>query len=84
MFHTGDAWHLRKTNWCGEPMEQLSLDGMTLEDESVQHGETLLIMEGRLPAKGFLSFSIWLFPTLETITNPQSMNMNGIHSGIES
>ncbi|KAG8184262.1 hypothetical protein JTE90_001081 [Oedothorax gibbosus] len=81
---SGDSWHLRKTNWAGEPMEQLSLDGMTLEDENVQHGETLLIMEGRLPAKGFLTFSIWLFSTLEAITSPQSMNMNGIHSGIES
>ncbi|CAL1267253.1 unnamed protein product [Larinioides sclopetarius] len=82
----GDAWHLRKTNWCGEPMEQLSLDGMTLEDESIQHGENLLIMEGRLPAKGFLSFSIWLFPTLETFANAQKGNeyMNGLHSGIEN
>ncbi|GFS61409.1 ubiquitin carboxyl-terminal hydrolase 40 [Trichonephila inaurata madagascariensis] len=80
----GDAWHLRKTNWCGEPMEQLSFDGMTLEDESIQHGENLLIMEGRLPAKGFLTFAIWLFPTLENIKNTQKGNMNGLHSGIEN
>ncbi|GFX09968.1 ubiquitin carboxyl-terminal hydrolase 40 [Trichonephila clavipes] len=80
----GDAWHLRKTNWCGEPMEQLSFDGMTLEDESIQHGENLLIMEGRLPAKGFLTFTIWLFPTLENIKNTQKGNMNGLHSGIEN
>lgn len=81
---TGDSWHLRKTNWCGEPMEQLNLDGATLEEEGIQHGEYLLIMEGRLPPKGFLNFSIWLFPTLENIPIPPAVNMNGLHSDIES
>lgn len=80
----GDSWHLRKTNWCGEPMEQLALDGSTLEEEGVQHGENLLIMEGRVPPKGFLNFSIWLFPTIEKIQTPQNVNMNGIHTDMES
>ncbi|KFM66255.1 Ubiquitin carboxyl-terminal hydrolase 40, partial [Stegodyphus mimosarum] len=80
---SGDTWHLRKTNWCGEPMEQLSMDA-TLEDEGIQHGENLLVMEGRVPPKGFLNFTIWFFPTLESIPNPQNVNMNGLHSGIEN
>ncbi|XP_071040771.1 ubiquitin carboxyl-terminal hydrolase 40 isoform X3 [Parasteatoda tepidariorum] len=79
---TGDAWHLKKTSWCGEPLEQLSLDGTTLEEEGIQDGESLRVMEGRTPAKGFLSFSIHLYPTLEMV--PSSVNMNGLHTGIEN
>ncbi|GIY64550.1 ubiquitin carboxyl-terminal hydrolase 40 [Caerostris darwini] len=80
----GDAWHLRKTNWCGEPMEQLSLDAVTIEDENVKHGENLIIMEGRLPVKGYLTFSIWLFPTFENISNSKRGSMDDLSFGIES
>ncbi|XP_054712261.1 ubiquitin carboxyl-terminal hydrolase 40-like [Uloborus diversus] len=79
---TGDSWHLKKTNWCGESMEQLSLlEGVTLEDEGIQHGENLLVIEGRMPPKGFLNFSIHLFPTLEMI--PNICSMNGLYNSIE-
>ncbi|GIY31584.1 ubiquitin carboxyl-terminal hydrolase 40 [Caerostris extrusa] len=80
----GDAWHLRKTNWCGEPTEQLSLDGVTIDDENVKHGENLIIMEGRLPVKGYLTFSIWLFPTFENISNSKRGSMDDLSFGIES
>ena len=60
------------------------LDGSTLEEEGIQHGENLIIMEGRLPPKGFLNFTIWLFPTIEKIPMPPVPTMNGIHSDVES
>lgn len=60
------------------------LDGSTLEEEGIQHGENLIIMEGRLPPKGFLNFTIWLFPTIEKIPLPPPPTMNGIHSDVES
>lgn len=78
----GDAWHLRKTNWYGEPMEQLASESATLEDEGIQHGECLLIVEGRLPPKGFLNFTVWLHPTFESLQNPQPP-VNGLLPGLD-
>lgn len=65
-------------------MEHLYLEGTSLEEEGVQHGENLLIMEGRLPPKGFLNFSIYLFPALEQITVSPTANVNGLHYDLES
>ncbi|KAK6165349.1 hypothetical protein SNE40_022291 [Patella caerulea] len=70
----GDNWHLRKTNWCGEPTDVLDDLHMTLNQVQVQDGDHLLIEEGRLPVKGFLILSIWLYPLLSSFQTTANQN----------
>ncbi|XP_055959403.1 ubiquitin carboxyl-terminal hydrolase 40 [Patella vulgata] len=70
----GENWHLRKTNWCGEPTDVLDDLHMTLNQLQVQDGDHLLIEEGRLPVKGFLILTIWLYPLLSSL--PTTANQN--------
>ncbi|XP_071803820.1 ubiquitin carboxyl-terminal hydrolase 40-like isoform X1 [Asterias amurensis] len=60
---TGDQWHLRKTNWCGEPTEFLQDTSSTLDQENILNGALLLLEEGRLPPKGFIRLPIWIYPS---------------------
>ncbi|XP_020609230.1 ubiquitin carboxyl-terminal hydrolase 40-like [Orbicella faveolata] len=55
----GLTWHLRKTNWIGEPTDALDNEDATLESENIKNGDTLIVEEGRLPPKGFLRLSLW-------------------------
>ncbi|CAH3155916.1 unnamed protein product [Porites evermanni] len=55
----GRTWHLRKTNWIGEPADSLDNEDETLENANVKNGDTLIIEEGRLPPKGFIRLSLW-------------------------
>ncbi|XP_071102445.1 ubiquitin carboxyl-terminal hydrolase 40-like isoform X2 [Haliotis cracherodii] len=65
---TGDDWHLRKTNWCGEMAEVLDDLDLTLDKSLVSDGDHLLLLPGRLPPKGYLRLPIHLYPTP---TNPR-------------
>ncbi|XP_046546355.1 ubiquitin carboxyl-terminal hydrolase 40-like [Haliotis rubra] len=66
---TGDDWHLRKTNWCGEMAEVLDDLDLTLGKNLVSDGDHLLLLSGRLPPKGYLRLPIHLYPTP---SNPRS------------
>ncbi|XP_027590736.1 ubiquitin carboxyl-terminal hydrolase 40 isoform X1 [Pipra filicauda] len=56
---SGDNWHLRRLDWCYEAGEALSQENATLKELNVCRGDTLVIMEGKLPEKGFLKIPIW-------------------------
>ncbi|KAE8580597.1 hypothetical protein XENTR_v10024482 [Xenopus tropicalis] len=55
------GWHLRKMDWCYEAGEALSDEESTLKELNICAGDTLVITEGKLPPKGFLKLSIWLY-----------------------
>ncbi|XP_067892172.1 ubiquitin carboxyl-terminal hydrolase 40 isoform X2 [Heterodontus francisci] len=57
----GGCWHLRKTDWCYDAGEVLTDEEATLADMEITNGETLVIMEGRLPPKGFLMLPVWFY-----------------------
>ena len=50
-FYSGDDWHLRKTNWCGEAAEMLNDLDATLDQCQLRNGDHLLLMEGHIPPK---------------------------------
>ncbi|XP_038643394.1 ubiquitin carboxyl-terminal hydrolase 40 isoform X1 [Scyliorhinus canicula] len=66
---TGGYWHLRKTDWCYDAGEVLKDEEATLADMKIVNGETLIIMEGRLPPKGFLILPVWLY---QPAPNPEN------------
>ncbi|KAJ7369771.1 peptidase C19 [Desmophyllum pertusum] len=76
----GMTWHLRKTNWIGEPTDALDNEDETLENENIKNGDTLIVEEGRLPPKGFIRLSLW-----QTEANKQSSEgvLTWITSGIQ-
>ncbi|XP_051884676.1 ubiquitin carboxyl-terminal hydrolase 40 isoform X2 [Pristis pectinata] len=58
---SGECWHLRKTDWCCDAGEVLKDEEATLADMKITNGEALVIMEGRLPPKGFLMLPVWFY-----------------------
>ncbi|XP_058521113.1 ubiquitin carboxyl-terminal hydrolase 40 isoform X4 [Ochotona princeps] len=46
---SGETWHLRRMDWCYEAGEPLCEEGATLKELMVSSGDTLLVMEGKLP-----------------------------------
>ena len=48
---SGDAWHLRKTNWCGEEADLLDDLDLTLENILINDGDHILLKNGKLPPK---------------------------------
>ncbi|XP_012922219.1 ubiquitin carboxyl-terminal hydrolase 40 isoform X2 [Heterocephalus glaber] len=57
----GDAWHLRKMDWCCEAGEPLCEEDATLKELMICSGDTLLLIEGKLPPLGFLKLPIWWY-----------------------
>nr|XP_023498373.1 ubiquitin carboxyl-terminal hydrolase 40 isoform X5 [Equus caballus] len=57
----GDAWHLRKMDWCYEAGEPLCDEDATLKELTICSGDTLLLIEGKLPPLGFLTVPIWWY-----------------------
>uniref|UniRef100_A0A4W5QVE5 Ubiquitin specific peptidase 40 n=1 Tax=Hucho hucho TaxID=62062 RepID=A0A4W5QVE5_9TELE len=57
----GDGWHLRRLDWCEEVGEALMDEEASLSELKMSHGDALVITEGRLPPKGFLKLSVWLY-----------------------
>ncbi|XP_077587868.1 ubiquitin carboxyl-terminal hydrolase 40 [Stigmatopora nigra] len=55
------CWHLRKLDWCEEVGEALIDEDSSLSDLKLNNGETLVISEGRLPPRGFIEMSVWLY-----------------------
>ncbi|XP_062951510.1 ubiquitin carboxyl-terminal hydrolase 40 isoform X2 [Cynocephalus volans] len=57
----GDTWHLRKMDWCFEAGEPLYEEDATLKELMICSGDTLLVIEGKLPPPGFLKVPIWWY-----------------------
>ncbi|KAI1899265.1 hypothetical protein AGOR_G00060030 [Albula goreensis] len=55
----GEAWHLRKMDWCEEVGDALTEEDATLAELKIHSGDTLVVTEGRLPPKGFLKLPVW-------------------------
>eukprot|EP00070_Physeter_catodon_P031707 XP_028338601.1 ubiquitin carboxyl-terminal hydrolase 40 isoform X3 [Physeter catodon] len=58
---SGDAWHLRKMDWCYEAGEALCEEDAALKELMLSSGDTLLLIEGKLPPLGFLKVPIWWY-----------------------
>ncbi|XP_057407738.1 ubiquitin carboxyl-terminal hydrolase 40 isoform X2 [Balaenoptera acutorostrata] len=58
---SGDAWHLRKMDWCYEAGEALREEDAALKELMLCSGDTLLLIEGKLPPLGFLKVPIWWY-----------------------
>ncbi|XP_014440739.1 ubiquitin carboxyl-terminal hydrolase 40 isoform X2 [Tupaia chinensis] len=58
---SGDTWHLRKMDWCYEAGEPLCEQDATLKELKICSGDTLLLIEGKLPPPGFLKVPIWWY-----------------------
>ncbi|XP_059784952.1 ubiquitin carboxyl-terminal hydrolase 40 isoform X5 [Balaenoptera ricei] len=58
---SGDAWHLRKMDWCYEAGEALCEEDAALKELMLCSGDTLLLIEGKLPPLGFLKVPIWWY-----------------------
>lgn len=58
---SGDTWHLRKMDWCFEAGEPLCEEDATLKELMICSGDTLLLIEGKLPPLGFLKVPIWWY-----------------------
>ncbi|XP_069441042.1 ubiquitin carboxyl-terminal hydrolase 40 isoform X5 [Ovis canadensis] len=58
---TGDTWHLRKMDWCFEAGEPLCEEDAKLKEFMICSGDTLLLIEGKLPPLGFLTVPIWWY-----------------------
>ncbi|XP_027697914.1 ubiquitin carboxyl-terminal hydrolase 40-like [Vombatus ursinus] len=57
----GDAWHLRKMDWCFEAGEPLNEENASLSELMISSGDTLVLSEGKLPPKGFLKVPVWWY-----------------------
>ncbi|XP_052415178.1 ubiquitin carboxyl-terminal hydrolase 40 isoform X1 [Carassius gibelio] len=57
----GESWHLRRVDWCEEIGEPLMDEHASLKEAKVMHGDTLVLVEGRLPPKGYLKLSVKLY-----------------------
>uniref|UniRef100_A0A8C2BMJ2 Ubiquitin carboxyl-terminal hydrolase n=1 Tax=Cyprinus carpio TaxID=7962 RepID=A0A8C2BMJ2_CYPCA len=53
----GESWHLRRVDWCEEIGEPLMDENASLKEARVSHGDTLVLVEGRLPPKVRFQFS---------------------------
>uniref|UniRef100_A0A8D1Q9L6 Ubiquitin carboxyl-terminal hydrolase 40 n=1 Tax=Sus scrofa TaxID=9823 RepID=A0A8D1Q9L6_PIG len=58
---SGGTWHLRKMDWCFEAGEPLCEEDATLKELMICSGDTLLLVEGKLPPLGFLKVPIWWY-----------------------
>ncbi|XP_074045945.1 LOW QUALITY PROTEIN: ubiquitin carboxyl-terminal hydrolase 40 [Macrotis lagotis] len=78
----GDSWHLRKMDWCFEAGDPLSEENASLSELLISNGETLILLEGKLPPKGFLKVPIWWYhPSLPSgwQENPQDQMNHVTH-----
>ncbi|XP_072817963.1 ubiquitin carboxyl-terminal hydrolase 40 isoform X1 [Vicugna pacos] len=58
---SGDTWHLRKMDWFYEAGEPLCEEDATLKELMISSGDTLLLIEGKLPPLGFLKVPVWWY-----------------------
>ncbi|XP_016373980.1 ubiquitin carboxyl-terminal hydrolase 40-like [Sinocyclocheilus rhinocerous] len=57
----GESWHLRRVDWCEEIGEPFMDENASLKEAKVIHGDTLVLVEGRLPPKGYLKLSVKMY-----------------------
>ncbi|XP_052344646.1 ubiquitin carboxyl-terminal hydrolase 40 [Oncorhynchus keta] len=78
----GDGWHLRRLDWCEEVGEALMDEEASLSELKLSHGDALVITEGRLPPKGFLKLSVWLYvePRADPVVSMET-EVNGTAEG---
>ncbi|XP_052355290.1 ubiquitin carboxyl-terminal hydrolase 40-like [Oncorhynchus keta] len=76
----GDGWHLRRLNWCEEVGEALMDEEASLSELKMSHGDALVITEGRLPPKGFLKLSVWLYVEPSSVVSMET-EVNGMAAG---
>nr|XP_046179575.1 ubiquitin carboxyl-terminal hydrolase 40-like [Oncorhynchus gorbuscha] len=78
----GDGWHLRRLDWCEEVGEALMDEEASLSELKMSHGDSLVITEGRLPPKGFLKLSVWLYvePRADSVVSMET-EVNGTAEG---
>uniref|UniRef100_A0A4W5KZP4 Ubiquitin specific peptidase 40 n=1 Tax=Hucho hucho TaxID=62062 RepID=A0A4W5KZP4_9TELE len=78
----GDGWHLRRLDWCEEVGEALMDEEASLSELKMSHGDALVITEGRLPPKGFLNLSVWLYvePSAYPVVSMET-EVNGMAAG---
>ncbi|XP_012583379.1 PREDICTED: ubiquitin carboxyl-terminal hydrolase 40 isoform X1 [Condylura cristata] len=74
----GDAWHLRKTDWCYEAGEPLREEDTTLKELMICSGDTLLLIEGKLLPRGFLKVPIWWYQPLG-LSSPWTSRQDHVH-----
>ncbi|XP_028809756.1 ubiquitin carboxyl-terminal hydrolase 40 isoform X2 [Denticeps clupeoides] len=65
----GEAWHLRRMDWCEEVGDALMDENATLPEAKVCHGDTLVLTPGQLPPKGYLKLSVWSYGDLQPELN---------------
>ncbi|XP_042179864.1 ubiquitin carboxyl-terminal hydrolase 40 isoform X2 [Oncorhynchus tshawytscha] len=78
----GDGWHLRRLDWCEDVGEALMDEEASLSELKMSHGDALVITEGRLPPKGFLKLSVWLYvePSAYSVVSMET-EVNGMAAG---
>nr|XP_046175461.1 ubiquitin carboxyl-terminal hydrolase 40-like [Oncorhynchus gorbuscha] len=76
----GDGWHLRRLDWCEEVGEALMDEEASLSELKMSHGDALVITEGRLPPKGFLKLSVWLYVEPSSVVSMET-EVNGMAAG---
>ncbi|KAG5833161.1 hypothetical protein ANANG_G00272920 [Anguilla anguilla] len=79
----GEAWHLRKTDWCEEVGDALTEEDATLAELRIHSGDTLVLTEGRLPPKGFLKLPVWLYGQQSERYVSQEAQGNHVTNGVE-
>nr|XP_058972797.1 ubiquitin carboxyl-terminal hydrolase 40-like [Pocillopora verrucosa] len=79
----GMSWHLRKTNWIGEPTDLLDNEEETLENKNIKNGDTLIVEEGRLPPKGFIRLNLWQTNSGKAKNQHFGGVLNWITSGVQ-
>ncbi|XP_035250383.1 ubiquitin carboxyl-terminal hydrolase 40 isoform X2 [Anguilla anguilla] len=79
----GEAWHLRKTDWCEEVGDALTEEDATLAELRIHSGDTLVLTEGRLPPKGFLKLPVWLYGLQSDRYVSQEAQGNHVTNGVE-
>jgi ubiquitin carboxyl-terminal hydrolase 40 len=55
-----DAWHLCKSNWCGERSDVIDDEESSIEQLRLNNGDLLFIESGKLPPKGYIHLPIYL------------------------
>ncbi|XP_057715706.1 ubiquitin carboxyl-terminal hydrolase 40 isoform X2 [Corythoichthys intestinalis] len=75
------CWHLRRLDWCEEVGEALIDEDSSLSELRINNGETLVVSEGRLPPRGFVKMSVWLYqePNVTHVDNGHVEEHTAVH-----
>ncbi|XP_048056384.1 LOW QUALITY PROTEIN: ubiquitin carboxyl-terminal hydrolase 40 [Megalobrama amblycephala] len=79
----GESWHLRRVDWCEEIGEPLMDENASLKEAKVIHGDTLVLVEGRLPPKGYLKLSVRMYMDMIDSSSVPELNHTAESQSIE-